>query len=237
MKKGVPISQTQADRVAELAQTSLTVREIGEQAKVSARTVGRVLKERGIQRSTRQRRTRAKEDPAGQAGLGVTESLFSEFQELAEIIEKQLNVPTPGTPLRHSDPGASHTMELVEAGFEGDTGPVMEIFRAAMTPGWWRSDGVPQVLIRLNPQRRAVFERFMSIGSSKQFEGALEDWVRASEAYLRIERSSASDGDRRRASSEAHGAGENASRLLWGAVEAVRPPRDTEALKNSLRGS
>ena len=223
VKQGVRRSQTQEDKVVELAPTSFTIDEIAELAELSARTVTRIWEEKEIQRSTVRKRTEAQGHPADQAGLGVTESLFSEFRKLATIIEKQLSVPAPGTPLRHPDPGAGHTIDLVEAGFEGDTGPVMEIFRAGMTPGWWRSDGVPQVQIQFHPQDQAIFERFMKLESSKPFEGALEDWVQATESYLQAGRSSSADGDRRRAYSEAHGAGEKASKMLWGAVEAVRP--------------
>ena len=221
MKQGVRISQTQEDKVVQLARTYPTIEEIGKQIGISARTVARALRRRGIQRPPR--RTRAQGDTADQAGIGVTDSLFSEFRKLATIIEKQLSVPAPGTPLRHPDLGAGHTRDLVETGFQGETGPVMEIFRAGMTPGWWRSDGVPQVRIQFHPQDQAIFERFMKLESSKPFEGALKDWMHAAEAYLQVERSSASDGNRRKAYSEAQGAGENASKLLWGGVESVRP--------------
>lgn len=149
---------------------------------------------------------------------------IQDVMKLAEVIEKRITVPKPGTPLLNYDEAPSRATErqLEQAVARGDTSPYVRLLTTSLRTPWWRSDGETQVVLNLSDRQSALMARFDAVPTSLDFVNALKGWLKTAGRYLDLVKECADQDQIQAAYLDAERAGADVHAQLWNAVEALR---------------
>lgn len=149
---------------------------------------------------------------------------FQDVMKLAEVIEKRITVPKPGTPLLNYDDAPERATErrLEQALAQGDTSPYLRLLITSLNTPWWRSDGETRVVLNLSHRQSVLMARFDAVPTSLDFVNALSGWVKTAGRYLDLVKEAAGQSQVQGVYLDAEKAAEDARAQLWKAVEALR---------------
>jgi hypothetical protein len=153
----------------------------------------------------------------------VARRSVKDIQKLASIMEPQLGVPKPGTPLlSHRDiEGPTVQARMDEAIQSGDTHSFMEPWITIMRYPWWRSDVPPKIQLNLNSRQQVLLRSLSNSQTSRAFKGALEKWIQEATSYLELVLYNAADAEIDEAYRKGDQAAMDARLALWEAVAAL----------------